>query len=100
LAAALERGEPVGLCANGPAVAALPPLLLWLLQSTRGQDALAPALHHAADTYRMRAQYQAGLAQILVPVVATLVIGGGVALAYTLAVFGPYISILRAISSP
>jgi len=99
LAAALERGEPIGAHAANPATRVLPPLLLWLLQSTRGQDTLLSALRHVADTYRSRAQYQAGLAQVLLPVAATLVIGGGATLAYTLAVFWPYISILRAISS-
>jgi type II secretory pathway component PulF len=94
LAAALERGESVRGDSASAAVNALPPLLRWLIQVPQGEQSLVATLQNAADAYRSRAQYQAELAQVFLPVILTIVIGGTVTLLYTASVLGSYIAIL------
>ena len=94
LAAALERGESVQGASTKTAVGALPPLLRWLIQVPQGEQSLVATLQNAADAYRSRAEYQAELAQVLLPVILTIVVGGTVTLLYTLSVLGSYIAIL------
>ncbi|MGD0900686.1 MAG: type II secretion system F family protein [Thermoguttaceae bacterium] len=74
----------------------LPPLIKWLTAGG-GQPALAAALRHASDTYRRRARQQAELARVFLPMLVTLGTGGVVTLAYGLALFWPYVKILRAL---
>ena len=66
-AAAIRRGEP-GLAADFPG---LPPLLSWLIAGGQRNDTLLPALRHAADDYQRRAQYQAELSRVMLPVFVT-----------------------------
>jgi type II secretory pathway component PulF len=98
LAAALERGESVQGATADAAGHALPPLLRWLIQVPQGEQSLVATLHNAADAYRSRAQYQAELAQILLPVILTVAVGGTVTLIYTMSVLGSYIAILWGLS--
>jgi type II secretory pathway component PulF len=76
----------------------LPPLLRWLMASGRSQATLLPALRHAAHTYHRRAQRRAEVARTLLPVLLLLVAGGSATLAYALALFIPYTSMLRALA--
>ncbi len=94
LAAALERGESVQAASARTPVDALPPLLRWLIQVPQGEQSLVATLQNAAEAYRSRAQYQAELAQILLPVILTVAVGGTVTLLYTASVRGSYIAIL------
>jgi len=77
-----------------------PPLLCWLMATGGRHDALLPALQHAAETYRRRAQRQAETLRIFLPVLMTVGIGGTAVLAYTLALFLPYVSILFELGTP
>ena len=89
-AAAVRRGEP-GCAANLPG---LPPLLRWLIAGGLRNDTLLPALRHAADDYRRRAQYQAELSRVMLPVFVTCVIArdrGRLACA----MLAPYFHVLR-----
>lgn len=95
LAAGLRRGEKLDQPGSGRKE--FPPLLLWLMSTAERHTALLPALKHAAETYHRRAQHQAALARVFLPVVLTLVVGGSVALLYALTLFVPYTSMLRAL---
>ncbi len=72
----------------------LPPLLQWILASRQQTGDLALVLRRAADMYRQRLLYQTRLAEVFLPVVLTLLVGGGATLAYALLVFVPYIGLL------
>ncbi len=99
MADAIVRGEPL-TGSSAAAADGFPPLLTWLLMAGRQHDALLPAIRHAAETYRRRATHQAELARVFLPVVLTIVIGGGTTLAYTLAMFIPYTSMLNSLGGP
>jgi general secretion pathway protein F len=78
--------------------AEFPPLLRWLMAAGQRQGALLPALKHAAETYRRRAEQQADLVRVLLPVVLTVAIGGSATALYALSLFVPYTSMLRALA--
>ena len=86
-------------CATGSASAshALPPLLEWLIGGRR-QEALLPALRSVAEDYRRRAQHQADLARLWLPVLLVAGIGGAIVLAYSLALFVPYSMMLKSLA--
>jgi type II secretory pathway component PulF len=91
MSAALLRGETAAAASSG-----FPPFLRWLMGAGERQEAMLPALRHASESYRRRAQYQADLTRVLLPSLLTIVIGGGATLLYALAYFVPYTSMLRA----
>jgi len=95
VAAGLRRGETIQ-----EKFPAFPPLLSWMIGAGGRSEALLPALKHAAKTYRRRAEYQAKMARVFLPVLAMLLIAGGIVLLYTLILFLPYASMLRALSRP
>ncbi len=98
LAAVLRRGETPSkrhLAATG-----MPPLLRWLISAGQRHDALLPALKHAAETYRRRAEHRAKLARTFLPMVLTITIGGTAVLIYALLLFVPYVGMLRALGMP
>lgn len=98
IADALKRGEPLAVGKGDDW--SFPPLLCWLMATGGRHDALLPALKHAAETYRRRAQRQADLLRLFLPVVMIVAIGGTAVLAYTLALFLPYVSILQELARP
>lgn len=73
---------------------AFPPLTRWLLASAGREEALLPALRHAASASRRRARQQADMFRLFMPIGITVVIGGGVTCVYALMLFLPYISLL------
>lgn len=97
LAEATRRGEPL----NG-AVAdrdgGLPPLLRWLMVAGQQQGALVPALKHAAETYRRRATHRAETLRTVLPRTLILVVGAGSALAYGLALYVPWTSLMTSLA--
>jgi general secretion pathway protein F len=93
LAEATQRGE--SLAAAGTAAEGFPPLLRWLMAAGERQGALLPALKHAAETYRRRAQDQADVARVFLPVLLTAGLAGSVTLLYALGLFLPYTTMLR-----
>lgn len=74
-----------------------PPLLNWLLLAASRDDALLPALQHAAATYHRRARHQSDLLRLFLPILLTITIGGSVTALYALTLFAPYSSMLRAL---
>ncbi len=93
MAATLQNGQtqPAG-------GAALPPLVNWLLLAAGRDGALLPALRHAAAAYHRRARHQSDLLRLLLPVLLTVVVGGGVTALYALALFVPYTTMLRSLA--
>ena len=94
LAAAIRRGEP-GLAAD---FADLPPLLGWLIVGGQRNDALLPALRHAADDYQRRAQYQAELSREMLPIFVTCSISAVIVITYALVLLSPYFMLLRSLA--
>ena len=92
-AAAIRRGEP-GLTTDFPD---LPPLLAWLLAGGQRNNSLLPALRHAADDYQRRAQYQAELARVVLPVFITCAVSAVIVGAYVFAIVAPYAVVLRSL---
>jgi len=104
MAMAIRRGETLPK-AVGPGRRRLRengflPLLIWLMGGGKRRDALLPALRHAAETYRRRANQQAELARVFLPVALTVAIGGTATMLYVLALFVPYASMLKALGGP
>src|SRR5262249_24254537 len=95
-AGAIRRGE------SGPAdgIAGLPPLLRWLIAGGQRNEALLPALRPAADDYTRRAQEQAELGRVLLPIFVTVCISGMIVAAYTVMLLGPYFYLLRGLARP
>jgi general secretion pathway protein F len=96
IASGLERGE-----VTSPAQVrhrAFPPLLEWLMRSAGQRNVLLPALRHAAEIYRRRANRQAETARIYLPILLTVVIGGSITLGYALLLFLPWIRFLYSLS--
>jgi len=98
IAEALRRGEP--LASTHLKDTGLPPLAAWLLIAGEKRGALLPALRHTAETYHQRARYLAEKARVFVPILLTLVIGGGAVAVYAALVFGSWITILRTLAMP
>jgi general secretion pathway protein F len=124
-AAASEMAEGVRRGGASPPGRGLPPLLIWLIsgaslpspsgRGTRDDHAshgarpggegvlppvsdstLLPALRHAAEHYHRRARQQAELARVLLPASVSLGIGV-VVMCFAVAVFLPYVTILKAL---
>ena len=96
LAEAIRRGETFD--SDAAEAMPFPPLLRWLMAAGQRQGSLVPTLKHAAETYHRRAQHQAELAQRLLPVVVTVLIGGTFTLLYAAILFVPYFQMLKALS--
>jgi general secretion pathway protein F len=91
LAGALERGEPLPQVRGAGAFS---PFLNWLMAAGRSHGALTAALRHAAKVYLRKAERQAEMAQLLLPVLMTLAIGGTAVVMYALLLFVPWMSLL------
>lgn len=96
VAEALRRGDSLGEGLRG--ARAFPPLLRWLMLAGMARGALAPALRHAAETYRRRALDRAESIRLLMPVVLLFAIGASATLLYGLALFVPMSTLLRDLS--
>jgi type II secretory pathway component PulF len=97
LAAQIERGGVLQAPVE-PEQKLLPPMVRWLLMSHSDSAHLASALRHYAQSEHRRAEYWAQWLRVQLPVLLTIVIGGGATLAYALAVFVPWCGVLRDLS--
>jgi type II secretory pathway component PulF len=79
-------------------LAQFPPLLRWLLPAASQKEILVPALKHAAEMYKRRAEHQADLLRVFTPVVLTVCISGVITGLYALTLFIPYTTMLRALA--
>ena len=87
LAETIERGEPMG--GYGHRRFGFPPFLYWVLTCGQTAAGMAKLLRHAASIYRRQGVNLSHWLKIVFPIVAAVVIGGGVTLLYTLTLFGP-----------
>ncbi|CAN5915036.1 type II secretion system inner membrane protein GspF [soil metagenome] len=92
-AEATRRGEDLRVSFSG--LRAFPPMLRWLIATGKEQGGLAPALRHAAQTYRRRAWHRAELIRIFLPILLTVLIGGVAAFLYGLTLFVPFARLLE-----
>jgi type II secretory pathway component PulF len=95
-AAALASGQTPN--EHSPFAAALPPLLRWAIWHADEHVDKAWALRMAAGAYRESAERRVGRLQILAPIVACVLIGGGVVLLYALALFVPVVQMLHGLA--
>ena len=87
LAESSERGELVA--GEGYRRYGFPPFLYWVLTCGQTAGGMAKLLRHAASIYRRQGVNLSHWLKIVFPIVAAVVIGGGVTVLYTLSVFGP-----------
>ncbi len=87
LAAAAEQGARTP--ASEISRLGFPPFLSWVLSCGRDGPGLVRLLRHAGTVYRRRAANLANWFKLMFPILAALVIGGGVTALYTLTLFGP-----------
>ncbi len=94
---AIRRGDPAdGTAARG----GLPPMLAWIIASAGAREPLAPALRHAAATYRARAARKAETLQAILPSAVLLVVGTLAGAVYALSVFKPLITLWYQLAVP
>jgi type II secretory pathway component PulF len=95
-AAATELGEQI---ARGERLAAapkqFPPLLAWMLTSGELQQDLPKVLRRGAEVYRDEANRWAQWLRLYVPLILTIVFGGGTVALYAIVTLGPFVLILR-----
>lgn len=96
LAEAVRSGRPLGDHERWIG-RRLPPLVRWLLAAGEHRGTLLTALRQAAQNYRSRAERQAEMARLYVPVLATVVVGVAIVLVQAALVFGSWASILQAV---
>jgi hypothetical protein len=88
----------VGDSEGRPAMRWFPPFLRWALWQSDAVGRTA-ALHMAANVYRSAAKRRLLRNRALVPIVASVVIGGSAVLLYGLALFAPVAEMLRGLAA-
>lgn len=97
MAVCIGQGDSLGASLAGTPI---PPMLRWLMIAGQNRGNLLSALRHASSTYRRRALHQADLARTFLPLLLTVLIGGGAVLVLALSLFYPYVSILERLAFP
>lgn len=93
MAAFIEQGGTSS--PSGTPATEFPPFLDWILwQAARGENPVR-LLRHAADIYRRRAVNLMNWFKLTFPMLAALILGGGITLFYALALFGPLTTFLK-----
>jgi general secretion pathway protein F len=72
-----------------------PPLLAWMLTSGELQQELPNVLRRAAEVYRDEANRRAQWLRLYIPLILTIVFGGGTVFTYAVVTLGPFLLILR-----
>ena len=98
MTAALRQGELPS--DDGPVALLFPPLLRWALWHSEATGGRVRSLRMAATIYRQSAQRRTERLRLIAPIVACVVIGGGVTLMYGLALFVPVVELLDALTLP
>ena len=76
-------------------VAGLPATAAWVLSGKHPPAVVLETLHRTAEAHAIRADDLAERMRLWLPVLLVLTIGGGVTLWYGLAIFGPWLELLR-----
>lgn len=89
LAEQIARGERTTVAPAG-----FPPLLAWMLSSGELRQDLPKVLRRAAEVYRDEANRRAQWLRLYVPLILTVVFGGGTVAIYAFVTLGPFLLIL------
>ena len=100
VATELERGRPLEKAMASCGLKDPPPLIRWALHGEVGGDSRPATLRSAAEVYRSKARRKVLPWVRLAPMLVTVVLGGGAALLYGMAVFTPVIGLLRDLAMP
>ena len=84
----LQSGHPV-------ADPSFPPLMNWLVFAAGRGGVMVPAMRQSAEAYHRRARTQSEMVRAILPALLTVVIAGGITMAYALMLFIPYIMMLE-----
>jgi type II secretory pathway component PulF len=75
-------------------------MLSWVIATAGARGPLAPALRHAAATYRNRAARRAETLQALLPSILVCAVGTVAGIFYVAAVFTPVVALWRELAAP
>jgi type II secretory pathway component PulF len=95
---AVAAAQPDATTRAGFAAQQFPPFLRWALWNADKSISQRDALCLAAQVYRKSAEQRAARAQITIPVLACVFLGGGATLLYGLALFLPVTEMLKALA--
>ncbi len=98
LAEGIRRGD--SLAALSKESRSLPPMLAWVLSTSTTVGSLAPALKHAAETYRQRAGRGAEMLKTTLPAVLLCVVGAVSAIVFIVAVLHPVLRLWYDLAIP
>ncbi len=77
-----------------------PPLLAWMLTSGELQQELPTVLRRTAESYRDEANRRSNWLRLYIPLILTIVFGGGTVFIYAVVTLGPFVLILRHLTEP
>jgi len=97
LATSLDQGQIVG--DDSPAAMRFPPFLRWVLWHSEPITGRPRSLKMAAWIYGASANHFAERLRVIAPIVACIILGGGVTLLYGLALFVPVVEMLRGMAA-
>jgi type II secretory pathway component PulF len=86
------------LSESWPHDSALSPIVQWILTTSPAGPDLTSSLRRSGSLLREQARRQSEWFQVLTPLVAIIVVGGGAVLTYGMAVFGPLVQMLDRLS--
>lgn len=98
IAERLAAGESLSVSLS--AASRLPKFLRWMLRAGVENGKLNETLKLAADVYQKRASRRAELLKVVLPVVLTVVVAGGVTLLYGIILFAPIRELYQQLASP
>ena len=93
LSAVTQRGE--SLVEGVKSATSFPPFMQWMIASGDRQGALVPSFYQISQMYRRVALRRTEWFQLLLPILLTMVFGGGAVLIYMLSLFVPLTELLR-----
>ena len=96
LARQIKDGQ--GIKSTDGTLQRIPPLVRWLISSGSDKGRTVAAIHTAASDYRQRAKHLVEWMQISVPILLVVFVGGGIAILFTLTVFGPWSSFINSVA--
>jgi len=74
--------------------------LAWTITGAKSQSQLVRSLRRAAEVYRDEATRRSQWLMVYVPLVATILICGGLVFAYAALTLGPWLALMYRISLP
>jgi general secretion pathway protein F len=88
-----QRGD--SLVESVKSASSFPPFMQWMIASGDRQGALVPSFYQISQMYRRIARRRTEWFKLLLPILLTMVFGGGAVLIYVLSLFVPLTELLR-----